>query len=194
MQDVEQRLGIAQDRGQRAQRLVRRRQAADVEGPRRHLPQRQQPEARQQRRQARGSEESAHAHGCSLRAVHQPLDVDHEGLIAPIDQQLGAPARTRQIDVDDRLDAAGRARQHHDAVGEEHRLLHAVGDEQHGLAVALPDLEQLVLQARARVRIERAEGLVHQQDVRAVGQRAGDGDALLHAARQLLGIEMSRSR
>ena len=55
------------------------------------------------------------------------------------------------------LDAAGRARQHHYAVGQEHRLLDAVRDEQHGLAVALPDLEQLVLQPRARVRIERAE-------------------------------------
>jgi hypothetical protein len=34
-------------------------------------------------------------------------------------------------------------------------------------------------------RVERAEGLVHQQDFRAVAQRPGDGDALLHAAGKL---------
>ena len=59
----------------------------------------------------------------------------------------GAVARPRQLDRYDLLHAAGRARDHHDPVGQEHRLLHAVGDEQHGLAVALPDREQFVLQA-----------------------------------------------
>ena len=39
----------------------------------------------------------------------------------------------------------------------------------------------------ARLRIECAEGLVHQQNFGAPHQRAGDGDALLHAARQLIG-------
>jgi hypothetical protein len=64
-----------------------------------------------------------------------------------------------------------------------------VGDEHDGLAVTLPDLEQFVLQALARQRVERAERLIHQQDLRPIGERAGERDALFHAPRQLLGIE-----
>src|SRR5690606_26461205 len=33
--------------------------------------------------------------------------------------------------------------------------------------------------------VERAERLIHQQNARLVGERASDGDALLHAAREL---------
>jgi hypothetical protein len=39
-----------------------------------------------------------------------------------------------------------------------------------------------VLQVRAGQRVERAEGLVEQQHLRLHGERAGDADALLHAA------------
>src|SRR5262245_40094894 len=35
--------------------------------------------------------------------------------------------------IDDGLDAAGPRRHHRDALGEKHRLLHIVGDEDHGL-------------------------------------------------------------
>ncbi len=44
------------------------------------------------------------------------------------------------------------------------------------------DLHQLVLQLGAGQRIERAEGLVHQQHLGFHRQRPGDADALLHAA------------
>ena len=47
------------------------------------------------------------------------------------------------------------------------------------------DRHHRVLQVRARQRIERAERLVEQQHLRLHGQRAGDADALLHAARDL---------
>ena len=52
-------------------------------------------------------------------------------------------------------------------------------------AGARPDLQQLVLQLLARERVERAERLVHQQDVGLVREHARDRDALLHAARKL---------
>ncbi len=68
-----------------------------------------------------------------------------------------------------------------------------MGDEQHGLAVALPDVEQIVLQPRSGVRVQRAERLVHQQHRGVIGQRAGQRDALLHAAGQLLGIEILKA-
>ena len=45
---------------------------------------------------------------------------------------------------------------------------------------------------RSRVkRIQRAEWLVHQQDARIAGQRPADAGALLHAARELVGIAVA---
>ena len=93
-----------------------------------------------------------------------------------------------ELGVDDGLDAAGPRRHHRDAVGEIDRLLHVVGDEDHGLGRALPDAQQLGLHQAARLRVERAERLVHQQDVRIEGERARDRGALLHAAGELRGI------
>src|SRR3954453_15825905 len=63
-------------------------------------------------------------------------------------------------------------------------------DEQHCLAITLPDIQQIVLQPRSRVSIERAERLVPQQNLRMVSQRSSQRYALLHAAGQLLGIEV----
>ena len=54
--------------------------------------------------------------------------------------------------------------------------------------VRCPDLQQLVLQLLARHRVERAERLVHQQELGIVGEHARDRDALLHAARELVRI------
>ena len=52
----------------------------------------------------------------------------------------------------------------------------------------LPDPQHLGVHPLAGHLVERAERLVHQQDGRLEGQRPGDRDALLHAARQLVGI------
>jgi hypothetical protein len=51
----------------------------------------------------------------------------------------------------------------------------------------LPTTTRLVLQPGARQRIERAEGLVHQQHLGLHRQRACDAHALLHAAGDLAG-------
>ncbi len=47
-----------------------------------------------------------------------------------------------------------------------------------------PDAEEKLLHQRAGLVVECAEGLVEEQDLRIVGERAGDGRALLHAARR----------
>ena len=49
-----------------------------------------------------------------------------------------------------------------------------------------PDAQQLSVEALARQRVERAERLVEQEHARLQRQRAGDGHALAHAARQLV--------
>ena len=51
-----------------------------------------------------------------------------------------------------------------------------------------PDSAELHLHELARLRVERGERLVHEQDLRLERQRAGQADALLHAARQLVRI------
>ncbi len=55
-----------------------------------------------------------------------------------------------------------------------------------GDALAQPQIEEILHQQVARLRVERRQRLVHQQHGRAHHQRAGDADALAHAARELL--------
>ena len=62
-----------------------------------------------------------------------------------------------------------------------------MGDEENGLAGLVLDAQQLALQDLAGLGVQRAEGLVHQQDGRVDGERAGEAHALLHAARELVG-------
>lgn len=50
------------------------------------------------------------------------------------------------------------------------------------------DAQQIVVQLLAREFVECGEGLIHQEDPGIDRQRPRDGDALLHAARELVGI------
>src|SRR6266498_4693069 len=54
-------------------------------------------------------------------------------------------ARMGHGHVHDFLDGAGACGHDHDAIGEENGLRDAVGDEDHGLLVLLPDPQQLLL-------------------------------------------------
>src|SRR5262245_44351521 len=85
------------------------------------------------------------------------------------------------------VENSARARREHDyAIREVYRLVDVVGDEDHGLARATPDVEQERLHLIPRLHIERREWLVHQQNLRAYAQRPCDRDPLLHAARELV--------
>ena len=72
-----------------------------------------------------------------------------------------------------------------DAVAELHRLLDVVGDEHDRLAHLALEAQELVLEPRARDRVDGAERLVHQQHRRVGAQGAGHADPLALAARQL---------
>ena len=52
----------------------------------------------------------------------------------------------------------------------------------------LLDLQHLVAEQQPGLLVERGERLVHQQDLGLGGERAGDGDALAHAAGEFAGI------
>ena len=59
---------------------------------------------------------------------------------------------------------------------------------------SLAHLEDQVLEIGAGLRVDRRERLVHQQDLRLVGQRAGDRHALLHPAGELPRVAVQEAR
>ena len=62
-----------------------------------------------------------------------------------------------------------------------------MGNEQDGLSLLARQLMEVEAHLVARDGVERAEWLIHQQQVGIVDERAHDRGALVHAARQLVG-------
>ncbi|MNE25039.1 hypothetical protein D3C80_1183550 [compost metagenome] len=81
----------------------------------------------------------------------------------------------------------GAVGHHDDAIGEQHRLVHVVGDHDDGVAKLRLDRHQGILQMGPGQGVEGAERLVHQQHLGGERQRPGDTDPLFHAPRQLVG-------
>ena len=63
-----------------------------------------------------------------------------------------------------------------------------MGDEHDGLARLLPDPQELEIHELARHGVERAEGLVHEEERGIVHEGPGNGHALPHASRKLVRI------
>src|SRR5699024_9452288 len=92
-------------------------------------------------------------------------------------------------------DHAARTRRHDEhPVTEDDRLVDAVGDEEDRLASLAGDPEQVSLELLAGEGVERAEGLVHEDDARVAGEDAGDLGTLLHAAGELVGPGVAEPR
>ena len=81
-----------------------------------------------------------------------------------------------------------------DPVAHLDRLVDVVGDEEDRLADLRLQAEELVLQALAVDRVDRAEGLVHQHHQRVGGERPGDADPLLLAAGELRRVAVAELR
>ena len=77
---------------------------------------------------------------------------------------------------------------HRDAVGHGHGLFLVVGDDHEGHAEIVLDVHQLELGFLAQLLVEGAEGLVEEQHLRLLGQRAGKRHALALAAGELARI------
>ena len=96
-----------------------------------------------------------------------------------------------EIDGELGADAAGVGTEHEDAVGEEDGFLDVVGDDEHrlgGEVGAAPQLEELAAEVLGGEDVEGGERLVHEERVGFDDERAGEADALAHAARELLGV------
>jgi hypothetical protein len=75
--------------------------------------------------------------------------------------------------------------QHGNPVAHLDRLVDVVGDEDDRLAQLRLEAQELVLESLAVDGVHRAEGLVHQHHGRVRGERPGNPDPLLLAAREL---------
>ncbi len=97
-----------------------------------------------------------------------------------------------------RGDPPGAGRHDDDAVRQPSRLAHVVGHEQHRQVLRPHQGIEFVVEHVAGHRVERAERLVHQQDVGVLGERSGQCRPLAHSAGQLVGplvrepVEMDR--
>jgi len=85
-------------------------------------------------------------------------------------------------------DAAGFEQD--DARGEKQCFAEIMGDEHDGFAETAGEGAEFTLEFGAGDRIERAEGLVHEQDGRIGGESACDADALALAAGEFAGAAM----
>ena len=74
---------------------------------------------------------------------------------------------------------------HDDLVAQPLRLVHVVGGEQQGLAVAL-EIEQALPDHDARLRVEPGGRLVQDHQLRIADQGAREDQAALHAAGELI--------
>ena len=93
----------------------------------------------------------------------------------------------RLVDGDDLLDRAGPRREHGDPIRQKHRLAETMGDEDDGLARARQQDGEVFAKHHARLLVECAERLVHQENAGLEAERARQRRALTHAAGQLAG-------
>ena len=94
----------------------------------------------------------------------------------------------RQVDLVDALHGAGAGGEDAHAVGERDRLLEVVRHEDDRRRCRRPQVEQLVLHQRARLHVERAERLVHQDDLGRGDQALRERGPLAHAPRELMRV------
>ncbi|SBV35188.1 conserved hypothetical protein [uncultured Stenotrophomonas sp.] len=122
------------------------------------------------------------------RPAHDRLRGEYPRHVHVLDETLDVGVRRMVQDFLRRADLHHAAIFHqHDAVTDLQRLVQVMGDEHDGLLHLALQRRQFLLHVTADQWIERAECLVHQQDVGLHRQCAGQPHALLHAAAELRG-------
>src|SRR2546428_3220725 len=117
-------------------------------------------------------------------AKQSPQMVD-ESPVRRVGPHLVGLAGARKRNLHHSLDPSRGGRHNEDAVCEHDGLVAAVRDEDHRLAVLVPDLDEFCLQQDACLFVKLAERLVHEQDLGVCGKRAGDAGPLFHPSGEL---------
>src|SRR5438105_6090085 len=126
------------------------------------------------------------AHQHLIAKVVPDLLVDAREL--RLEPDLGDVARPREVHAVDAFHRSRSSGEDDDAVSQRDRLLEVVRDGHDRRAIRRPQLQQLVLHQRPGLHVERAEGLVHEEDGRLVDERLGERGALAHPARELVRV------
>ncbi|CPQ27485.1 Uncharacterised protein [Bordetella pertussis] len=130
----------------------------------------------------------AHRQG-QARRVDRVRRVEHLGAVDVLQERLHVFGGGIEQDVFRRAFLHQLAvLQDRNAVAQAQRLVQVVRDEHDGLVQLGLQLQQVVLHLAADQRVQGREGFVHQQDLGVGGQRPRQPHALLHPARQLVGI------
>jgi hypothetical protein len=111
-----------------------------------------------------------------------------EGADIGLDFSLGRGEEVLGLEVRDQFPVG----EENDVVGKVERFIEVVSDEEYGLFEACEQVAEHVLHFRAGEGIERAEGLIHEQDCGVAGQSAGEADALPLASGDLMRIAMGK--
>ena len=94
--------------------------------------------------------------------------------------------RRSEMNVDDAFDATRARRHDDDAIAHVDGFVNVVGDQQHRRAARLPEAKDFVLHAHASESVESAERFIKEQNFWMIDQRAGESDALGHAAGEMM--------
>src|SRR5436190_11666601 len=110
-----------------------------------------------------------------------------QNFAAQLKKLRAAPiAWPRQVYRNDALDPARPLRHDDDAVAHVNRFVDVVRHEQHRRPARLPKPQHFVLHPHPGKGVERAEGLVEEQDLWMIYEGASERDPLGHAAREMM--------
>ena len=110
-------------------------------------------------------------------------------------QEFGTAAITRALNLhrNDLLNLPGALGHDDDPIAHVNRLIDVVGDKEHGGAARPPKAEHLILHPHACKGVERPQGFVEKEDFWMINQCPRQGDALGHAAGEMVGEGVSKS-
>ena len=104
-----------------------------------------------------------------------------------------ALAGAGKVYFEDAIDPARTWGHEEDAIAHINCLVDVVRDQEDRGATGFPEAKDLVLHAHAGEGVESAEGFVEQEDFGMIDQGAGEGDALGHAAREMMRVSAGKS-
>src|SRR5919108_3051907 len=140
--------------------------------------------------------------------IRNKLGLGLDGLL-PLDQAIHVAAQVGelrqllrcdlvtgewQIDGDDLLHPRRSMRQHDDPIRQIDGLVDVMRHEEDRDAELLAHPQDEVLEVAPGLRVDRGEGLVHQQHRGLVRERSGDCDTLLHPPRELPWVVIDEAR
>ena len=124
--------------------------------------------------------------GRALLGHHVGRDQIEQQFAVFVEAKVEDVARPGKVDFNDLFDPARGWAHHHRAVSEVDRFLDVVRNKDHRLSGAGDELVEVFLKLAAGMLVERRERFVRQQDSRRVRERPDDGDAMPHAAGELV--------